>query len=927
MAVRHPPQNRVPPPSAANRRASRVIRYDEPEEGFLRRWRRRLLRPPVVIALVLLATFSIGVLGYYYYIFSERVDRLISGEIFTRSAGVYTAPKELRVGGNLSADELVKRLQRAGYVERGQQADDSRGRYLLSGASVEIEPGQNSIVDGQRLFPRVRVSFGKTGKGIISLNDLGNKTKLERALVEPEQISFVTGSERQKRRIIGFQDIPPHLVKAITVTEDRTFFEHYGINFRGIVRALVRRYDADPNSPIARQGGSSITQQLVKNLLLSPELSLKRKLSEAYMSIILETRLTKQEIFALYCNEAYLGQHGGFSINGFGQAAQVYFGKDVTGLTLPESAFLAGIIRSPNRYNPYRHPETAQSRRNQVLDSMSEAGAITGDEAARAKATELKVAPARGRLDNSDAPYFVDYVQAQLADILADARTAEHLRIYTTIDMELQRAAYAAVTKQLAALDKIYAKRGKNSVAPGTLQATLVAMNAETGEVVAMVGGRDYEKSQLNRATDAMRQPGSVFKPFVYATALNTAFDPIPRVITAATTYMDEPKTFTFDNQEYSPGNFGNSYANAPVTLRDALVHSKNVITVDVAMEVTIGRVMNLAAKAGLPKPARAYPAMSLGTNEATPLQVASAYTTFANLGTRATPIGINRVTTGRGATIAAPHTQKSEVMRPEVAYLMTSMMKDVVNRGTAARLRGRGFRYNVAGKTGTSRDGWFAGYTPQLVCVVYVGFDDGSPLGLTGADSALPIWADFMSVALAAHPEWTGDWQQPSGLEEAGIDPRTGMLAVADSLTKRTELFIAGTAPTEASNAPLDEELAPLDGTGEDGEFDYAPAPVVPSDGSDPPPPEATPQQRPRTTTPRLEGRGVTQADGTSRLMGTITLDIDPTTGLLAAQTCLVIRAKTFPIGQEPRRYCGPEYHDGKTIQPSGTRPRLVSP
>ncbi|HEY0099165.1 MAG TPA: PBP1A family penicillin-binding protein [Pyrinomonadaceae bacterium] len=929
MAVRHPPGNHVPPP-AAKRRGARVIRYEEPDEGFFRRWRRRIFRPPLVIALVILTTFTIGVLGYYYYIFSERVDRLISGEIFTRSAGLYTAPKELHVGAGLSADELVKRLQRAGYVERAAQADEARGRYVSNGAAVEIEPGQNAIVDGQRLFPRVRVSFARNGKGITAINDLDSKTKLEHALIEPEQISFVTGSDRQKRRIIGFQDIPPHLVKAITVTEDRTFFEHYGINIRGILRALVRRYDANPNSPIARQGGSSITQQLVKNLLLSPEYSLRRKLAEAYMSIILETRLNKQEIFALYCNEAYLGQHGGFSINGFGQATQVYFNKDVTGVTLPEAAFLAGIIRSPNRYNPYRNLQTATARRNQVLDSMAEAGAITEEEAARAKATELKVAPARGRLDSSEAPYFVDYVQAQLADILADARTAEHLRIYTTIDMELQRAAYAAVTKQLAALDKIYAKRGKNSVAPGTLQASLVAMNAQTGEVVAMVGGRDYERSQLNRATDAMRQPGSVFKPFVYATALNTAYDPVPRVITAATTYMDEPKTFTYDNQEYSPGNFGDSYANAPVTLRDALVHSKNVITVDVAMEVTIGRVMNLATRAGLPKPQRAYPAMALGTNEATPLQVASAYTTFARLGTRTTPIGINRVTTGRGATIAAPATQQNDVMRPEVAYLMTSMMKDVVNRGTAARLRGRGFKFNVAGKTGTSRDGWFAGYTPQLVCVVYVGFDDGSPLGLTGADSALPIWADFMQSALSAHPEWAGDWQMPPGLEEASIDPRTGLLAVADiTAGKRTELFITGTAPTIESNAPPEDELAPLDGTGEEGgEFDYAPAPViVPSDGSDPPPPADAPPQRPRTTTPRLEGRGGAQTDGSSRLMGTITLDIDPTTGLMAASTCPVIRSKTFSIGQEPRRYCGPEYHNGKTILPSGTRPRLVLP
>ena len=217
--------------------------------------------------------------------------------------------------------------------------------------------------------------------------------------------------------------------------------------------------------------------------------------------------------------------------------------------------------------------------------------------------------------------------------------------------MDLQRAAYAALTKQLAALDKIQAKRFE----PGTLQAALVAMNAKTGEIVAMVGGRDYSKSQLNRASDALRQPGSVFKPFVYATALNTAYDPIPRVITPSTTYMDEPKTFTYDNQEYSPGNFGETYSHEPVTLRDALVHSLNVVTVEVAMEVTIGRVMSLAAKAGLPKPARAYPAMALGTSEATPLQIASAYTAFANLGSRTTPIAINRITTGNGVTIAAP--------------------------------------------------------------------------------------------------------------------------------------------------------------------------------------------------------------------------------------------------------------------------------
>ena len=777
----------------------------------------------------------------------------------------------------------------------------------MQGQNVDIEPSQNSAVDGVPQFPRIRAQFAKSGKAVSSISNLDGNGRLERAWLEPELISSVTGRERSKRKIIGFNDLPPHLVNAIVVTEDRSFFQHYGVNLRGIVRALIRRYDnSDPNSPIARQGGSSITQQLVKNLLLSPERTLRRKVAEAYMSIILETRLTKEQIFELYCNQVYLGQQTGFSINGFGEAADAYFGKDVTNLTLPEAALLAGLIRSPNRYNPYQEVETATSRRNQVLDSMAETGVITREEADRAKAEPVKVAAVRGRIDASDAPYFSDFVQSQLGDIIAGPGSAEHLRIYTTIDMDLQRAAYAALAKQVAALDKAQAKR----FAPGTLQAALVAMNAKTGEIVAMVGGRDYSKSQLNRAATALRQPGSVFKPFVYATALNTAFDRVPRIITPATIYIDEPKTFNYDNQEYSPGNFGESYRHGPVTLRDALVNSLNVITVDVAMEVTIGRVMALAGKAGLPKPPRAYPAMALGTSEATPLQVASAYTAFANLGTRTTAIPINRITTGNGVTIAAPTSQKNEVMRPEVAYVMNSFMKDVVNRGTAAKVRARGLKANVAGKTGTSRDGWFAGFTPNLVCVVWVGFDDGSQLGLTGANSALPIWTDFMQVALSEHPEWQGDWQMPEGIEQVAINPKTGEIASEDDPERRMELFINGTSSATEPVATPEEEPTPEDETTEplpEPSDEYMPAPL----------PSPTP-------TPR-KGTGSSDV-AAPRLEGTITLDIDPSTGLIAVESCPVIRTKTFVIGTEPRQYCGPQYHRARPADASGTRPRVVA-
>jgi penicillin-binding protein 1B len=910
MAVRHPPEDNVPPVAkkgkGSAKRGSRIVRYSEAEPGFFRRWTGRIFRPPVIIALVFLSTVTIGILGYYWWVFSGRIDNLLNGEVYTRSAGIYAAPRELHTGENLSVDDLVAYLKRASYVEKTAQADASRGRYRVAGTTVEIEPSGDAVVDRQRIFAGLRVQFARGGRGIASITDLATGARYEKAQLEPELISSVTGRDRSKRKVVGFNDLPKPLVNAIVVTEDRSFFEHYGVNVRGILRALIRRYDADPNSPIARQGGSSITQQLVKNLLLSPERSLRRKLAEAYMSIILETRLSKDKIFELYCNQVYLGQQSGFSINGFGEAADAYFNKDVTTLTLPEAAFLAGLIRSPNRYNPYHDLDTATARRNQVLESMAETGAISQAEAAEAEKVPLKVAPIKGRVDVSDAPYFVDYAQDQLADTISDQAAARHLRIYTSVDMELQRAAYAAVNKQLTALDKIYAKR---NIEPGTLQAALVAMNPRTGEVIAMVGGRDYSRSQLNRASTALRQPGSVFKPFVYATALNSAYDAMSRVITPATTFMDEPKTFNYDNQEYSPGNFGDQYSNAPVTLRDALTRSLNVVTVEVAMDVTIGRVMNLAAKAGLPKPAKSYPSMALGANEATPLQMASAYTAFAAGGTRTTPVGITRVATGDGTTVAKPTGQKNQVIRPDVAYVLTDMLKDVVNRGTAAKLGARGFKNvpgktGIAGKTGTSRDGWFAGYTPNLVCVVWVGFDDGSQLGLTGADSALPIWADFMTAALNSHPDWAGDWQMPEGIQQAEIDTRTGKLAGSDTPAdkRRPEIFINGTAPTIESPVLPEDGATTNDSTqpGDDG-YTYEPAPL----------PTASPSPTPRSKATKPDGT----SDSSTRLEGTITLDIDPSTGLIAdPNVCPVIRSKTFIIGQEPRQYCGPQYHGGST-------------
>ncbi|MBV9242279.1 MAG: hypothetical protein JO314_09755, partial [Acidobacteria bacterium] len=406
--------------------------------------------------------------------------------------------------------------------------------------------------------------------------------------------------------------------------------------------------------------------------------------------------------------------------------------------------------------------------------------------------------------DLQGMPYFSQYATEEISKYVSDPEAVQHLRVYTSIDPDLQRMAYETVAKRLAALDKHFPKKQG-------LNAALVAIRPKTGEIVAMVGGRDYLANQFNRATDAMRQPGSVFKPFVYTTAINSAYDSSTRQFTTASIFKDEKKTFTYGTEQYSPNNFGDTFSNKEITLRDALVHSKNVITVDLALQLNIGRVMNLAAKAGMPKVDKPYPSMALGTAETTPLSVAEAYTMFANLGDRVAPLPITKIAAGDGRTVTAPTIDRKNVVRPEVAYIMDDMMKDVINRGTAAQAGAWGFK-NIpgqrafAGKTGTSRDGWFAGFTPELVCVVYVGFDDGSDLDMKGADSAMPIWADFMQKALQTHPEWNGDWAMPANVRKAEIDIRNGSLIRELDTTAEVS---ASPTPTATPYKPSDPALA----------------------------------------------------------------------------------------------------------------------
>jgi penicillin-binding protein 1B len=744
---------------------------------------------------LIIGLIFIGAGIYYYQRYSAIIDAGLRGDIFVRSAGIYAAPLNLRDGSGTRMNDVVAQLKKLGYQQGAPVPNDKRGYYTIRGAALEVYPGSDTKIDGEKAFPNIRVTFTRGGEGVQKIVDLDNQQPLGQAQIEPELISSVVNQEREKRKIIEYRDLPQSLVDAITSIEDRQFFEHSGINLRGIARALL----TDVQEGGIKEGGSSITQQLVKNFFLNADRTWKRKLSEVYMSVILEQRLSKEQIMAMYCNQIYLGQRGGFSINGFGEAARTYFGKDVSQLALHESALLAGIIQSPNRYSPFSHQDAAINRRNKVLDDMVDNNKVTRAQADAAKKLPLGVVQAKsGGVDASDAPYFIDYLTRQVEsqyDERDGGSSMRSLRIYSTIDLELQHAAYQAITKNMANVEKMLAKRKGGTAG---LQAAMVAMNAKTGEVVAMVGGRDYAQSQLNRAVDARRQPGSVFKPFVYAAAITAGGDNPSNPITTATTFIDEPKTFSSSSGPWNPSNFGGSFTMGPVTVRDALVQSKNVITVEVAQLVGLSNVARLAEKAGLTKVPQ-VPSMALGVAEATPLQMASAYTTFANQGRRIAPISVKRVTTKDGSTLFESRVETKDVMSPQVAYIMTSMMQDVLDRGTGSRVRSMGFNGVAAGKTGSSRDAWFAGYTPNLVCVVYVGFDDNSDIGLTGGVIAAPIWADFMIRALRIRPELGGSFQDPGGLVVCDIDPATGAAPQETTTAPRREIFLAGTEPIGA--------------------------------------------------------------------------------------------------------------------------------
>jgi penicillin-binding protein 1B len=740
----------------------------------------KILAVVLAIPVIALAAF----LMRYYYIFDGLIEEKLGKRYSLASTEIYAAPLALYPGKRISLAEIESKVRRAGYEENAKDTSVAYFKIEKPNRIVVYNDISDTVNPGQL----VRITF--SGNSIISLVDVNNKRELSTFSLKPEMLSTGINENREKRRLISFQELPKVLINAVLSAEDKRFFSHRGIDPVRIIKALI----VDVREGEAVQGASTLTQQFIKNYFLTPERTWRRKFADAYMSLLLEKRLSKEEIFELYSNEVYLGQAGSFSIVGFGKAADVFFHKNVQELTLEEAATLAGIITAPNRFAPLRYPERAKVRRNRILDEMEENQFISTSERDKAKASPL-VVKSSSILNYSDAPYFIDFVQDILVAKYGDIPLARSkYKAYTTLDVALQQAAFEAVRNGITSLDDYFAKR-KQPIPPGTVQASLIAVDPKNGQILAMVGGRNYGASQFNRITQSKRQPGSIFKPFVYAAALETAgYSSTP--LTAVTRVLDEPSKFNFDDLEYIPKNFKEEYY-GQVTMRQAITKSMNIATIKIAEKVGYDKIAELSQRLGLNEKIKPYPAMAIGAFEVTPLEMVRAYTAFANGGLLSTLTPLLKVNDGENKTVYFAQSMPQQALTPQIAFMITSLLQSVINNGTGAGARSAGFVLPAAGKTGTSHDGWFAGYTPDLLCIVWVGFDDNRELNLPGSQSALPIWTEFMKKAAVLRPLKGEDFVLPDGITEVEIDPTTGLLATERCFQREKEFFIKGSEPT----------------------------------------------------------------------------------------------------------------------------------
>jgi penicillin-binding protein 1A len=642
---------------------------------------------------------------------------------------------------------------------------------------------------------------------------------------------------KENRSQVPLKQIPRHLINATLSTEDRSFYQHWGIDLWGIGRAAL----TDLVHLRRAQGGSTITQQLARNVFLSHERTFDRKLKEIALAIEIERNYSKDQILEMYFNQIYYGE-GAYGVEA---AAKTYFNKPVQSLTLSECALLAGLPANPSLYSPRRRSDAARARREKVLRNMLVTNAITPIEYQNAMASPLGVTPIK--YSNELAPYFMEMVRLHLDEKYGSNAVYEGgLKVYTTIDMDLQQIAERALERQLEAIEAEtharvthanYVAGPGDSVARAAgrtpyLQGALVAIDPRTGYVRAMIGGRDWNQSNYNRATQAMRQPGSAFKPFVYTAAMDNGFHPTDVIV-------DEPVSFPNGGgqPDYAPHNYDNKFR-GPITLRYALQQSVNIPAIKLLRKVGTSMVSSYARRMGIRTPLGQNLSLALGSSEVTLLDLVTAYGVFADRGFRNDPMLILKVEDKNGSVLEKNMPHPAEVLSEQTTSVMTSMLQSVVDHGTGYPARARGFSNPAAGKTGTMddyMDAWFVGFTPSLVCGVWVGYDQKKTIGagMTGAHAALPAWTDFMIGATRGKP--VEDFPLPMGTVTREICAETGMLATENCPSVTTEMFDQGSEPTELCTShpgpPLrqpqpGETPTPPNGAGEDTEQPGGPPP-----------------------------------------------------------------------------------------------------
>jgi penicillin-binding protein 1B len=728
---------------------------------------------------MLVLAASLFLYGWYL---SAHIEQRFSARRWSVPSKVFSDTTLLYPGQRVNSNLMKNKLIALGYRKVARRPAQ-KGELQISPEAITVFLNDlNTPWNNRRGYP-VRIAIADNIiESIIGTEDSREIPILE---LEPEEISLFFGSERERRQLISIQEVPGHLIHAVLAAEDSRFYQHPGIDFRGIFRALLTNL----RHGSIRQGGSTLTQQLAKNYFLTPTRTLTRKLKEVLISVIIEFKYEKEEILEIYLNEIYLGQKGPVAINGVGEASYFYFGKSVKELSRSEAAIIAGLIKAPNHYSPYKDKERCLTRRNVVLTAMHKKGWLSRENLQ----ADLKV-PVKTvgfTVHGKKAPYFVDFLEQQLKVLYRpEDLTSLGLSLYTTLDSQVQAAAENALKKGLERLERIKPELRRDDSAR-KLQGAVLVMQPGTGYILAMVGGRSYAASQFNRIAQARRQPGSAFKPFVYLSSLDK-FSP-------ADMLSNQPQTYTVNDKIWEPQNF-EPVTKYTVSMSTALSMSYNLATVDLAMRTGLDQVVATAEKFDFSTPLKPYPSLALGAFEVIPIELARGYCVFAANGVLPYPLSLKGVVDEAGNTLEQKHLQIERLISPQKAFMMNFMLQGVVTEGTARSLKRRGIDWPAAGKTGTTndfRDAWFVGYTPDILALVWVGFDNGDPIHATGSSAALPIWAELMNSV----PQYISGagFKVPPGVEKQRVCDVTGLLAIENACPQpQEEYFLAEKVPTE---------------------------------------------------------------------------------------------------------------------------------